>query len=399
MEEAFFQRDKFTVSAGQLVAVGIVTLLTLLNCRGVRVGKWVQNIFAVAKTLALIVLIVVGLTVARNPDAILHNMQDVREGAYQTPRYDVVEKLIGSAGLLIALMVGGGAMVGSLFSADAWNNVTFTAGEVRNPRRNLPFSLVFGTGMVIALYLLANLAYLAALPVDGEPSLVNQVRNLTKRAAELDLAGNKDAAQACRAEIDSLLEGASTFDRGIAYAKDDRVATATLQRVAPTLGVPLMAIAIMISTFGCVNGMTLMGARLYYAMAQDRLFFRSVGELNSRGVPAAGLVLQGLWSLLLIFSGTYNELLDYVMFAALLFYVLTVTGLFVLRRTRPEAERPYRAFGYPVIPAVYVFLCAAIMLDLLVVKPVYTWPGLIIVLAGIPVYFLWRATARLAKVN
>ena len=179
----------------------------------------------------------------------------------------------------------------------------------------------------------------------------------------------------------------------------DRVATAIMEEVSPKLsldrissnfGPNFMAVAIMVSTFGCANGLILAGARLYYAMARDGLFFQSVGRLNVRGVPAIGLILQGIWAALLTFSGTYSQLLDYVIFANLLFYVLTVTGLFVLRRKRPDAERPYRAFAYPVLPAIYVFLCAVIMLDLLVVKPLYTWPGLIIVLAGIPGYFLWR---------
>jgi APA family basic amino acid/polyamine antiporter len=253
-----------------------------------------------------------------------------------------------------------GAMVGALFAADAWNNVTFVAGEVKDPRRTLAWSLVLGAGLVIGLYLLANLAYLAALPVQGDPA------------------------------------GETPFARGIAHARDDRVGTVVLELAAPRLGVPFMAVAIMISTFGCVNGMILMGARLYYAMAQDNLFFRAVGRLNRRGVPAAGLLLQGAWSILLIFSGTYSELLDYVIFAVLLFYVLTVAGLFVLRSTRPDAERPYRVFGYPVVPGLYVLLCAAIMIDLLIVRPLYTWPGLILVLAGIPVYFLWRRSARRA---
>jgi APA family basic amino acid/polyamine antiporter len=354
MSEPFFRRDEFTISAGQLVAVVVVVFLTLLNCRGVEEGKWVQNTFTIAKTLALVVLIVLGLTVAANPEAIAFNQRDWWSGIFTTPRFETVDQLVPLGGMIVALMVMGGAMVGSLFSADAWNNITFTAGEIRNPRRNLPLSLALGTGLVIVLYLLANLAYLAALPIQGDPT------------------------------------GATTFERGIAHAKDDRVGTAVLELAAPSLGVPFMAIAIMISTFGCVNGMTLMGARLYYAMAKDNLFFYSVGRLNRRGVPAMGLILQGVWSVLLVFSGTYNELLDYVIFAALFFYVLTVIGLFILRWKMPDAPRPYRAFGYPVIPALYVLLCAVIMINLLVVKPVYTWPGLIIVLAGIPVYFLWR---------
>jgi basic amino acid/polyamine antiporter, APA family len=256
--------------------------------------------------------------------------------------------------------VAGAVMTGPLFSADAWNNITFTAAEIKEPRRNLPGSLVLGTGLVIVLYLLANVAYLAALPVQG-----------TK-------------------------DGATPFARGIAHAEDDRVGTAVLEVASPRLGVTFMALAIMVSTFGCVNGMVLMGARLYYAMAADRLFFRFVGGLNSRHVPAAGLILQGLWSVLLIFSGSYNELLDFVMFAVLVFYALTVTGLFVLRYRQPDLERPYKAWGYPVVPALYVLLCAAIAGNLLVVKPENTWPGLIIVLTGIPVYFLWRWRSRLA---
>ncbi len=390
----FFERKDFTISAGQLVAVAVTALLTLLNCRGVREGKWVQNIFTVAKTLALILLIVLGLTVAANADAIQANTGDLWSGITETESYAGIHKLLPQAGLLVALMVAGGAMVGSLFSADAWNNVTFTAGEVRNPRRNLPLSLVLGTGLVIVLYFLANAAYLAALPVRTEASLEARARGLEQRIEEREKAGDADGAKEAREQLDTLLGQASTFDRGIARVKDDRVGTAALQLASPRFGVPFMAVAIMISTFGCVNGMILMGARLYYAMARDRLFFQSVGRLNRQGVPAAGLILQGIWSILLIFSGTYNELLDYVIFAALLFYVLTVVGLFVLRRTRPGLERPYKVHGYPVLPALYVVLCTAIMLDLLIVKPVYTWPGLLIVLTGIPVYFVWRLVGK-----
>ena len=249
-------------------------------------------------------------------------------------------------------------MVGALFSADAWHNVTFTAGEIRNPRRNLPLSLMLGTSLVITLYLMANAAYLVSLPIQGTADAV------------------------------------TPLERGIGHAKDDRVGTAVMEVASPRFGAPLMAIAIMLSTFGCVNGLILMGARLYYAMAQDQLFFRSTGRLNARGVPAAGLVWQAGWSVLLVFTGTYSELLDFVIFAALLFYVLTVIGLFVLRRTKPLAERPYRAWGYPVVPAIYVVLCAVIMLDLLIVKPLFTWPGLLIVFSGIPVYYVWTWRMR-----
>jgi APA family basic amino acid/polyamine antiporter len=349
----------------------------------------VQNIFTVAKTLALILLIVVGLTLAANPTAITANTQDYWSGAYHTDSFAKLGETRWLSGLnptLLALMVAGGAMVGSLFSADAWNNITFTAGEVKEPRRTLPFCLTVGTGLVIFLYILANVAYLAALPIQGDAALAKELKEQKEQADKIEDPVERAQAQR-RVEADYA---AATEKLGIDNARDDRVGTAALQIASPRLGVPFMAIAIMISTFGCVNGMVLMGARLYYAMAQDGLFFRSVGQLNSRGVPAAGLLLQGVWSIFLIFSGTYSELLDYVIFAALLFYVLTVIGLFVLRFKQPEAERPYRVFAYPVLPAVYVILCAVIMIDLLIVKPVYTWPGLILVLTGIPVYYAWR---------
>lgn len=352
-----FERTKFTISAGQLVGVGVIVLLTWLNCRGVRYGKHVQNSFALAKSVALAGLIVVGLTFAASSQAISANTADVWGGISATPQFTNAAALVGGSGWLAMLMVAGGAMVGSLFSADAWNNVTYSAGEVRNPRRNLPLALIAGVSFVTLLYMLCNLAYLCSLPLWGEA-------------------------------------GAETvFGRGISHARDDRVGTAVLELVSPSLGAPLMSVAIMASTFGCANGLVLMGPRLYYAMARDGLFFASVGKLSRQGVPAVALILQGVWSCVLVFSGTYNELLDYVIFAALLFYALTVAALFVLRRTRPDAERPYRTLGYPIVPALYLVLCLLLMADLLIVKPVFTWPGLILVLMGIPVYFGWRKLA------
>jgi APA family basic amino acid/polyamine antiporter len=396
MSEPFFEMKDFTISAGQLVAVGVIAFLTGLNCRGVQEGKVVQNTFTVAKTLALLVLILVGLLVVSSPAAREINTADLWSGMQTTDSYEKVSGMLGQTGWLIALMVMGGAMVGALFSADAWNNITFTAGEVRNPRRNLPLSLVLGAGTVIILYVLANVAYLASLPVRGDPQLDARLRALEKEAVRLEASNQEAQAKVVRQEAEELLQKASTFERGIAYAKDQRVGTAVMELWSPTWGASLMALAIMISTFGCVNGMVLMGARLYYVMARDNLFFQGVGTLNRRAVPAVGLILQGVWSIVLVFSGTYNELLDFVIFAVLVFYVLTVSGLFILRRTQPDAERPYKAFGYPVLPAVYVGLCAAIMLDLLIVKPKFTWPGLILVVAGIPVYFLWRLVGRRA---
>ncbi|HMO36340.1 MAG TPA: amino acid permease, partial [Gemmatales bacterium] len=363
-------------------------------------GKMVQNIMTVAKTLALLLLILVGLFVVSQSQVRTENWKDPWSGIYETTRFTSTKEVFGSfPSLSIALMVFGGALVGALFSSDAWNNVTFAAGEIRNPRRNLPLSLGIGTTSVILLYLAANMAFMESLPVRGNlaaaEAVEGRVVQLEKEAKVLFDQGKVDEAGKKRQEANTDLIEAARL-RGIDNARDGRVGTAVLELLSPQWGAPLMAIAIMISTFGCVNGMTLMGARLYYVMAQEGLFFRSVGTLNKRGVPAVALVFQGIWSALLLFSGTYNELLDYVIFAVLIFYSLTVAGLFILRVKQPHLERPVKAFGYPVLPALYVLMCTAVMIDLLLVKPKMTWPGLIIVLAGIPVYFLWRALGRKA---
>jgi basic amino acid/polyamine antiporter, APA family len=367
----FFKRPNFTVSSGQLVAVALTIVLTVINTRGVEQGRLVQNVFTVAKGLGLALLIVLGLSVAANSDAMQVNWHELWGGITQTASFTKIAKFAPWTPLA-TLFVLSGAMVGALFSADAWNNVTFIASEVKDPQRTLPWGLVLGTGGVIVLYVLANFAYLSALQLRGQYAMACVAGGATVALAE------------------PLAKGEYALLRGIDQAKDDRVGTAVLERVSPNFGVPLMAVIIMISTCGCVNGLTLMGARLYYAMARDGLFFQAVGTLSPRGVPQAGLWLQCLWSIVLIFSGSYSELLDYIIFAALLFYILTVSAVFVLRRKRPDAPRPYRAWGYPVVPALYIVLCTVIMLSLLVVKPVYSWPSFIIVLMGIPVYFLWR---------
>jgi len=250
-------------------------------------------------------------------------------------------------------------MVGSLFSSDAWNNITFTAGEVVNPKRNIPLSLVLGTLTVTVLYMLANLAYIVVLPVAGTP------------------------------------EAADVMGRGIQFATNDRVGTAAAQMIFGEPAVVIMAVLIMVSTFGCNNGLILAGARVYYAMARDRVFFKSAGTLNKNSVPGIALVFQGIWASVLCLSGNYGDLLDYVIFAVLVFYILTVAGIFRLRKSRPDAERPYKAFGYPVLPALYIVAATAISIDLLIYKPTYTWPGIVIVLLGIPVYYIWtRVTSR-----
>jgi APA family basic amino acid/polyamine antiporter len=341
-----------SLSTAQLVGVLLIALLTWTNMRGLDYGKWVQNLFTVTKTGALLGLIVVGLLLGWNAEAVSANFGDLwtaRGVSSLAPGLTAATAF----GLFVALCV---SQTGSLFSADAWANVALAAGEVRNPRRNLPLAMTLGAGLVIVLYLLANVAYLVTLPL-------------------ADIQG----------------------------AKADRVATATLERIIPGAAVTLMAVAIMISTFGCVNGLVLAGARAYYAMARDGLFFRQVGRLNAARVPAWGLVLQGVWAAMLVLPRTYKDgkygnlygdLLEYVMSAALLFYVLTIVGLFRLRWTRPDAPRPYKAFGYPVIPALYILGATTIVLVLFVYRPEATWPGLVIVLLGMPVYFLWRQGAR-----
>lgn len=398
MAEPFFEMKHFIITGGQMVALAVIAFLTWLNCRGVQEGKIVQNVMTVAKTLALIMLIAIGLFVVSRIDIRQLNWEEPWTGMFSTPKFNQTQELFGGLNpMAIAFMVFGGAMVGALFSSDAWNNVTFAAGEIQNPRRNLPLSLAMGTGAVVLLYIVANVAFLESLPVKGRADTAQKLEAAAaqkeREAKVLFDQGKVEQAVSLRESANQNISQAAR-ERGIDNARDGRVGTAVMELFSPGWGAAIMAVAIMISTFGCVNGMTLMGARLYYVMAKEGLFFSSVGTLNKRGVPAVALVVQGFWSILLLFSGTYNELLDYVIFAVLIFYVLTVVGLFVLRRKQPHLERPVKAFGYPVLPALYVVLCAAVMVDLLLVKPKMTWPGLIIVLAGIPVYFLWRALGR-----
>ena len=369
-----FEREHFTISTGQLIATGVIILLTFINCLGVARGALVQNIFTVAKLFALGLVICMGLGVALDWSVVRQNLDSAWTPALDTERVSRTVKLTDLAPTLAFVLVAGAAMVGSLFSADAWANVTLTAGEVKNPERNMPLSLVLGTCMVIGLYILCNLAYLAVLPVQGDQALADDL----KRQASVE---PKETSKIYRGMAREL---------GISQAQDDRVGTAVMDVASPGWGRVVMALGIMISTFGCVNGMILVTARLYYAMARDRLFFRVAGTLNQRGVPQASLIMQGVWSIVLVFSGTYSELLDYVIFASLLFYALTVAGLMVLRRKRPHLHRPYKVPFYPVVPILYGLLCLALMFILLVVRPEYTWPGLILVALGIPVYYLWK---------
>ena len=334
-----FHVGPLPLSMQQCLAILVIVLLTAVNANGLRGSRLVQNVFTATKIGSLLALVLFGLAVGYRREAISVNLGHFwGDGPF-------------SLALLPAI---GAATVGALFSSDAWNNITFAAAEVREPARTGPLSLAIGTIVVIALYLAANVVYLTALPLHGDP-------NATALGA-----------------------------RGIQFAPSDRVATAAMEVMLGPAGALLMAVGIMISTFGCENGLILAGARVYWAMARDRLFFAVAGFLNTRGVPGAALVLQGVWASVLTLSGTYSDLLDYVIFAALFFYGLTVGGIFILRRTQPNAARPYRAVGYPVVPALYIALASLIMVDLLVVKPRYTWPGLLIVASGVPVFRWWR---------
>jgi basic amino acid/polyamine antiporter, APA family len=323
------QTIEIGVSWQRLLGIGTVLLLTWINVQGVRTAAWIQTVLTAIKAATLAGLILLGLTIGRQAGAVAQNF-----GSFWG----------GQAFSLALVPVIGAAMVGSLFSSDAWNNVAFAAAEVQHPRRNLPIALAAGTLLVGALYVLSNLAYLSVLPIAD-----------------------------------------------IQHAAEDRVGTAAAQMIFGDAGRTVMAIAILISTFGCNNGLILSGARVYYAMAHDGLFFRTVGLVDARHhTPKVALWVQALWTSILALSGSYSQLLDYVIFAAVLFYFLTVVALFRLRWLQPQAERPYKVLGYPWMPALYALLTAAVMVILLVKKPLYTWPGLLIVVIGIPVYFVWR---------
>jgi len=345
------------ISAAQFLAIGSIILLTYLNSCGLRQGKIVQNIFTMAKIGVLVGLIVIGILFGRNAEVISANWSMFWKASWTQLADGKITAVTSLAGLALLPAIGV-AMVGSLFSSDAWNNITFTAGEVVNPKRTIPLSLVLGTGLVTFLYVLANLAYIMILPVTGNP------------------------------------EAQDVLGRGIQFAAEDRVGIAASTMVLGGSAGIIMAILIMISTFGCNNGLILAGARVYYAQAKNGLFFKKAGNLNKNSVPGNALMVQGIWASVLCLSGTYGDLLDYVIFAVLIFYILTVAGIFRLRRRYPDAERPYRAFGYPVLPALYIIIAAAISLDLLIYKPTYTWPGLIIVIVGIPVYYLWKLAEK-----
>jgi APA family basic amino acid/polyamine antiporter len=346
------------VSTANLAGILVVWFVAAVNICGVRFGALLQNVFTVAKALSLAALVLLGFTIGRNGAAIAANFGSHWSEFWRNAGWSSLHPVqVGAQGPIVmvsTIVILAVVQTGSLFSADAWNNVTFTAGEIKNPRRNVPLSLAFGVGFVLVVYFLASTAYILVLPLHGDP------------------------------------HGATVFARGVQYAAEDRIGAAVLQQIFPHLGGYLMAAAILISTFGCANGITLSGARAYYAMAQDGLFFRLVGKLHPRyKTPAAGLVVQAIWTTILCVSGSYGQLLDYIIFAVLVFYILTILGLFVLRIKQPGTPRPYKAFGYPFLPGLYIVMATGICAALLRYKPQYTWPGLILVLLGVPVYLFW----------
>jgi APA family basic amino acid/polyamine antiporter len=343
----------FKLSSVQLLGIVSIILLSILNSRGLKNGKIIQNIFGSTKIIALFGLIAVGLLFGINADVAKQNFADMWSanvsfkdvtGTWQTA--DII-----SWAIVPALGI---AMVGSLFSSDAWNNIGFSGDEIQNPKRNLVLSMVIGTSVVTLIYILMNVVYLLVLPLKGDPN------------------------------------GADVMARGIQYASNDRVAAAVAQAIGGSSATIFMAVLIMISTFGCNNGCILSGARVYYATAKDGLFFSGMAKLNTKGVPGNAIIYQCVWASILCLSGSYGDLLDYVVFAVLLFYILTILGIFKLRKSQPDWERPYKAWGYPIIPSLYIILASLVCLILLIHKPNYSWPGLIIVAMGIPVYALYK---------
>jgi basic amino acid/polyamine antiporter, APA family len=348
-KNVLFHIGPLPVKSTMIVAIAMISFLTWLNTKGIVTGKTVQNIFTSTKVIALFGFILIGFFATRS----INSMEINKEIFWNASKVGPGNQSIPIIGFALIAAIGS-ALVGSLFSSDAWYNVTYISGEVINPKKNVPLSLLFGTLLVSSLYLLINYVYIKILPLHGSP------------------------------------DGVDALSRGIQYATDDRVATSAMSVVFGNSAAVIMAVFIMISTFGCNNGLIMAGPRVYYAMAKDGLFFKKVGEINKNGVPGFALVVQGIWAVLLCLSGTYGNLLDYVIFAVLIFFTLTILAIFILRVKRPDIPRPYKAFGYPVIPSIYILTTITIMVILLIYKPSYTFPGLGMVILGIPVFYLWR---------
>jgi APA family basic amino acid/polyamine antiporter len=327
-----------------------ILLLTFINTKGVKTGKTIQLFFTSAKLIALFAIIILGLYVGLETDVFANNFADMWSASKTVLNPDGTITITKLAGVAL-LGAAGATIINSLFSSDAWNNVTFIAGEIKDPKKNIPRSLFLGTLIVTVIYILANIAYLALLPMQGTP------------------------------------DANSVLDNGIMFASQDRVGAAAANMIMGNIGVFVMAGLIMVSTFGCNSGLILSGGRLFYAMAKDGLFFKAATELNQNDVPAKALWFQCFWACVLCVSGKYGDLLTYATFASLLFYILTIYGVFILRKKEPNAERPYKAFGYPVVPALYILITSAICVTLLIYDTFNTGLGLFIVALGIPVYY------------
>ncbi|RXK62432.1 amino acid permease [Lacibacter luteus] len=345
-ENILFQLGIFKLYPAQLVSIAVIALLTYINTRGIQGGKIIQTIFTITKLVSLFGLIVFGLLLAAKADVWNANW----ENAWQMSKIQEGGMIAGIAGSAVLGAIAA-SMTGSIFSSDAWNNVTFIAGEIKNPKRNIGLSLFLGTLIVTIIYIAANIMYISVLPLNGG-------------------------------------------EQSIAFAKQDRVAVAAANEIFGSIGMYVIAVMIMISTFGCINGLVLSGARVYYTMAQDGLFFKQAGTLNENAVPQWALWAQCVWASLLCLSGQYGDLLDMISFVVVLFYVLTIIGIFVLRAKRPDIERPYKAFAYPVLPIIYIILGLTFCFFLIIMKPVYAGIGLGIVVLGIPVYYIAVANQK-----
>ena len=336
-QHILLQIGVFSIKASQLVAIGLILLLTFINAQGVNGSKWIQSIFTFTKIAAIVLLVVCGLWAGHSVWQMnWHNAWTAFSIADTTTQ--ISHELLQGKALVFAL---GAAMVGALFSSDAWNNVTFIAAEIKKPERNIGLSLLIGTVLVTILYLSMNIMYLNVLSIQE-----------------------------------------------IAHAPDQRVALAAAMKIFGSAGTTIIAVMIMISTFGCNNGLILSGARVYYTMAQDGMFLKAAQQLNKKGVPAKALWMQAIWASLLCLSGKYGDLLDFIIFTVLLFYILTIAGIFILRKKQPQLERPYKAFGYPFIPFIYLLLASSICIILLITKTTFAGGGLLIVLIGLPIYYI-----------
>ena len=350
-KHVLIEMGAFKITSAQLLAIASILFLTWLNSKGIQNGKIIQRVFTSAKLTALFGLIVVGIILGAQSDIFSTNFSDSLAYKTEIINNTITTTPLEGIGIMTALGV---AMIGALFSSDAWNNVTFIAGEIKEPQRNIPLGLFIGTCLVTVIYILANIAYLMLLPVKGDPN------------------------------------AADALGKGIMFAQNDRVGTAALFTVFGNTSQYIMAALIMISTFGCNNGLILAGSRLFQSMAANDLFFSKAKELNSFGVPAKALIMQAVWASVLCLSGSYGDLLDYSTFASLIFYIVTITGLFVLRKKEPDTPRPYKAFGYPIIPLLYILMAGFICIDLLIFKTFNTGMGVLMILLGIPVFYLFN---------